>query len=245
VHESLSRAGLSILIAASQMTASGIQGAEPSGGELSANLSLVSNYYFRGVSQTDDGPAVQGGVDYEWIGGTGFYVGTWLSNVDFGDGTGYGVYLYGGWALWSEDLDVGYVYYAFPDNPGDGYDYGELYVDTAWKWITMGLAYTTNSDVDEGAFKTGDIYGYVGFDLEREDGWGFGGHVGGYDFDDHGQAGQELTYVDWSAHIRKDTGSFGEFRLTYVQTDISRNNAAFGTDSSGDPKFWVGWTKRF
>ena len=49
--------------------------------ELSANLGVVSNYYFRGVTQTGDAAAVQGGIDYNHE--SGFYLGTWASNVDF------------------------------------------------------------------------------------------------------------------------------------------------------------------
>lgn len=245
MYERFRKAALATAVTALHLTGGGIQAAEVRGGELSANISLVSNYFFRGVSQTDDGPAVQGGVDFEGIGGTGFYVGTWATNVDFGDGTGYGVYLYGGWAPSSDDLDVGYIYYAYPDNPGEDYNYGELYIDGAWKWITMGLSYTINSDVDQGPFKKKDVNGYVGFEFEFDDGWGLGGHIGGYDFDDHGEAGQDLNYVDWSIQIRKGAGDFGTFTLGYVQTDIHEDNAAFGTPSSDDPKFWVGWFKRF
>ena len=47
----------------------------------SANIGAVSNYMWRGVSQTQDGPAVQGGLDYAHS--SGFYLGTWASNVDW------------------------------------------------------------------------------------------------------------------------------------------------------------------
>lgn len=47
----------------------------------SANVALTSNYMFRGVSQTDDGPAIQGGFDYEYT-PLGLYAGVWASNVD-------------------------------------------------------------------------------------------------------------------------------------------------------------------
>ena len=47
---------------------------------LTANVSLVSDYRFRGVSQSFRRPAVQGGVD--WAHDSGFYVGTWASTVD-------------------------------------------------------------------------------------------------------------------------------------------------------------------
>ena len=46
----------------------------------SGNLSLVSNYVFRGETRSDDKPAIQGGVDYDSP--AGFYVGTWASSGD-------------------------------------------------------------------------------------------------------------------------------------------------------------------
>ena len=46
---------------------------------LSANVGLTSNYLFRGISQTGGDPAIQGGLDYTHA--SGFYLGTWGSNV--------------------------------------------------------------------------------------------------------------------------------------------------------------------
>ena len=57
-------------------------------GEFSANVSFVSEYYFRGISQNDDAPALQGGFDYSLpLGkdGTSFYAGVWGSSVDFNE----------------------------------------------------------------------------------------------------------------------------------------------------------------
>ncbi len=48
---------------------------------LTTNISLVSNYVFRGLTQTNNRPAVQGGADYAFE--SGFYVGTWLSNISW------------------------------------------------------------------------------------------------------------------------------------------------------------------
>lgn len=50
---------------------------------ISANIGVVSNYMWRGVTQTQDGAAVQGGLDFTHE--SGFYMGTWASNVDFND----------------------------------------------------------------------------------------------------------------------------------------------------------------
>ena len=49
---------------------------------LSANIGVASNYIWRGTTQTQDDPAVSGGLDYALE--NGLYVGTWVSNVDFG-----------------------------------------------------------------------------------------------------------------------------------------------------------------
>jgi uncharacterized protein (TIGR02001 family) len=264
------KAALATAIAGSLAAGTSAQATEVLGGELSANIALVSNYYFRGVTQTNDGAAAQGGVDLEGIGGTSIYVGTWASNVDFGDGTSYEIDFYGGWApsLGDFNFDVGYVYYAYPDFPDDnaiadtvgvdGLDYGELYGSVGWKWFTVGLAYTTNSDADDGPFKDGDMYYYGAVDVELSDGWGVGGHVGGYKFDDDGSTvpGEtteyDLDYVDWSIYVSKDVGDWGTFNLTYVQTDIDSDDTSvlddgnvFATPNADDPKVWVGWSKGF
>lgn len=53
-------------------------------GEFESYVTLVSEYSFRGVAQSDEGPALQGGVD--WSHDSGFYIGSWASTVDFNDG---------------------------------------------------------------------------------------------------------------------------------------------------------------
>ena len=71
--------------------------------ELSANIGVTSNYLWRGVTQTDDGAAIQGGID--WSHDSGFYLGTWASNIDWGVGSsGVEVDFYGGYAGDSQRL---------------------------------------------------------------------------------------------------------------------------------------------
>ncbi len=48
---------------------------------VSYNVGLFSEYVFRGYTQTHNDPALSGGVDYEHS--SGFYLGTWLSNVSW------------------------------------------------------------------------------------------------------------------------------------------------------------------
>jgi hypothetical protein len=53
--------------------------------DFSANIGAVSNYMWRGVTQTGDGAAVQGGLDVAHE--SGFYIGTWASNIDWDNGS--------------------------------------------------------------------------------------------------------------------------------------------------------------
>ena len=49
--------------------------------KLTGNIGLYSEYVFRGLSQTDGDPAIQGGFDYAHS--SGLYLGTWASNVSW------------------------------------------------------------------------------------------------------------------------------------------------------------------
>ena len=49
--------------------------------KFTGNISLVSQYIFRGLSQTNSDPALQGGVDYSHA--SGLCAGTWLSNISW------------------------------------------------------------------------------------------------------------------------------------------------------------------
>ena len=101
--------------------------ASPAGPQWAFNVAGTSDYVFRGVSQTQEDPAISGGVD---VTAGSFYAGTWASNVDFGDGdTKVEVDVYGGVrpqvAGWNLDLGViGYLYTNQPN--GADYDYAEF-----------------------------------------------------------------------------------------------------------------------
>ncbi len=87
-------------------------------GEFSGNVTLTSDYVFRGITQADGAPMVQGGFDWA---SDQFYVGTWASGVDFGDGTSTEIDIYAGFTptVGAFDLDLGAIYYLYPDAPDD------------------------------------------------------------------------------------------------------------------------------
>ncbi|MBE0616861.1 MAG: hypothetical protein IH608_02885, partial [Proteobacteria bacterium] len=91
--------------------------AEEEGGWLaesnfSGNVAMTSDYVFRGISQTDSNPAIQGGFDY--ASPVGLYVGTWASNVAFGGNIE--MDWYGGFSneVAGFSYDLGVIYYAYP-----------------------------------------------------------------------------------------------------------------------------------
>ncbi len=79
-------------------------------GDFTYNLDVTSDYVFRGFSQTNAKPAVQGGIDYA----KGlFYAGTWASSVDFANG--YELDLYAGVkpVIGKTSFDFGVVTYQY------------------------------------------------------------------------------------------------------------------------------------
>lgn len=84
--------------------------------ELSANAAVTTNYVFRGVTQTDDGFAVQGGIDYGHE--SGAYAGAWASNVDNGTDSGIEIDGYFGYAGAVEDFgyDVSYTLFTYTED---------------------------------------------------------------------------------------------------------------------------------
>lgn len=94
--------------------------------EVAWNATVASDYVFRGFSQTNEDPTLQGGVDATIV---SFYVGAWASNVDFGDSTDAEIDIYGGYRGEAAGFafDVGVVAYAYVGAPtGADYDYVEF-----------------------------------------------------------------------------------------------------------------------
>ncbi|WP_145072413.1 MULTISPECIES: TorF family putative porin [Sphingobium] len=97
---------------------------------VSGSVALVSDYRFRGVSQTDKGMAVQGGVTLTHE--SGLYGGTWASSLSgwgtFG-GSNMELDLFAGYAipLGGATLDVGLTWYMYPSG-ADTTDFAEPYI---------------------------------------------------------------------------------------------------------------------
>jgi len=237
----------------SMIAAALLAGAGVAQAELSANIATVSNYYFRGITQTDDKAAIQGGIDYSHE--SGLYAGTWMSNVDFGnDKANAEIDLYAGFGSDIGDTglsyDVGTIYYWYPgaggEQQGGDIDYAELYGSLGWKWVTGSIAYTYWGEVESQntprTFDSGDLY----YKLSVDPGWEYEGFapsafIGYYDFDDDGDGpGTDFNYTHWGISVAKDAGDFGSVSVNYEQVDDAND-----LTSDDNPKFWIGWAKDF
>lgn len=210
--------------------------------EISGNVSMVSDYAFRGVSQTDEQFALQGGFD--WAHDSGFYVGTWASNVDseFFNGTGapardpqIELDLYAGY---SGELangigyDVGVLRYEYPgsdwgagSNP-DQADTTEFYVSGSMNDFTVSFNYT-NELAFLGSSEDG-WYLAAGYELGLADDIGVSVHIGYSDggaFDNGPNAALDDAVLDWSIGVSKSFGGV-DLGLTYVDSDGDDVNLA-------------------
>jgi uncharacterized protein (TIGR02001 family) len=97
-----------------------------SGVSFTFNMGAATDYVFRGQSQTNNDPQVYAGAD---VSKGMFYAGTWVSNIDYQDGTDAEVDLYAGFTpmLGPVSLDLGALYYIYVDAPkGADYNYLEI-----------------------------------------------------------------------------------------------------------------------
>ena len=107
--------------------------------EVTANAGIFSNYIWRGVTQTDDAAAGQGGID--WGHSSGLYAGTWLSTLDGGTE----VDIYGGFAgeAGGFGYDLGAITYQYPRDPVN-LNFTEVYATGSIVGITAGIWYTVD-----------------------------------------------------------------------------------------------------
>lgn len=115
------------------------------------NVSLVSDYRFRGISQTMRRPAIQGGFDYSHA--SGVYLGTWASNVDgtthLYNNTSMEWDLYGGYkgkffpcSVPYFTYNFGAIYYYYPGGKTHAkesvsYNTAEFYIELSYKWLSV------------------------------------------------------------------------------------------------------------
>lgn len=203
---------LPFVFATSAMVAAQAEPTDLGGGfSLSGNAAIVSDYRFRGYSQTDFRPAVQVGIDLTHS--SGFYLGNWNSNVSnyvFTDGN-LEMDFYGGWKGdlgHGLGLDVGVLQYYYPGSSspkGGSYKNTDLYLGLSYANYSLKYSYTP-TDFFSAPDTKGTWYldGSATFDLG--DGWGLMAHLGYQKLKNQtNMDGDSLGhYVDYKVGVTKD-----------------------------------------
>jgi len=136
------------------------------------NIGLYSQYIFRGLTQTDRGPALQGGVDLTHS--SGFYLGAWASNIswlrDFNNINGGPAYskdghleldIYGGYRYTFANgvgIDLGGLQYIYPGAKTSGGDglWASAYTTEVYGALSYGwLQAKISSVVSDSAWTVG------------------------------------------------------------------------------------------
>ncbi len=208
---------------------------ESSAIEVSANVTLTSDYVFRGVSQTTTLPAIQGGFDVEF--GPGIYVGTWASNVDGGTYTGSSMEwdFYFGWAGEISDtgigIDVGYLRYQYPGTSVNANNTDEYHVGFSYDFGMASVGYTFNYSPDFYGAQDADYHSF-GVDIPVNDNISVGLSYGFTDYDDN-TLGDD--YEDYSISV--STSALGlDLGLAYTDT----SGTPVTPDNDGRVTFSVG-----
>ena len=225
----------------------------PEAPALTANVTLASSYRFRGIDQTFNQPALQGGVDYSAP--MGFYIGGWGSNVN-GNAAGYyggnlELDLYGGWKTAINDdwgFDTGLYNYFYPGSnnannptyvagpnstgysvkPGMVYNL-EYYLGTNWKTVSL-----------RQYFALTDYFNVQGFNGSSTAGSGYTDLKATYDLSEIdpmlggfgllGHVGyfymknySQANYADWELGVTKDFGNGWNAKVSYIQAATQGN----------------------
>lgn len=206
-----------LLLSVSVLTVS-VQAEETGGSSITGNVSLTTDYLFRGQSQTAGSAAIQGGID--WDSEFGFYAGIWASSVDFGSAANAEVDYYIGYAgslADSVEYDIGYIYYGYAGE--SALDYQELALAVGVQDLTVGLNYS-----DEYLGDGGESFYYLSasyeFALPAELALGVSAGYNKADemditFDGTG----DDSYIDWSAVLSRNFMGVG-LSLGYYGTNI-------------------------
>ncbi len=190
--------------------------------DFSSTVTATTDYDWRGITQSAQGPAIQGSLDY--ASDMGLYLGTWASNVDFGSGDpNIEIDLYGGWTGGKDfPWNVGIIYYTYPGASASNYP--ELYGQLGWKWLSGKISYSW--DFGGGGDNAMYYEGNVNYPLPHD--FSFLGHFGYSDGSGIKSVygGDKSNYYDWSAGVGY---TWGHFSLTLKWVDGSNLKALNNT----------------
>lgn len=195
--------------------------------QFSSTWTAVSDYDFRGFSQSAKDPALQASADYAF-GDSGFAVGAWASNVDFGGDADIEFDVYGGYTGEINDTfswNTGFVYYSYP-GADDAGEFAEVYLGFNAGNFGFKQWYTNNlfdTDVD-------GLYTEANYTQPIGDNFSLGFHLG-YAW---GDGWDDIETTDYAIQANYTVGNFtifGKFTGTdsdaKITSDVNNNEARF------------------
>jgi uncharacterized protein (TIGR02001 family) len=188
--------------------------------EVSSTVTLTSDYDFRGLTQTDEDPALQVSLDY--VADDGWYVGAWTSNVDFpGYDGSLELDLYTGFAGELDSglgWDVGLTWYTYPGSDNTATEDELESAPEIYGLVSLGMfsaAVWYSNDYAGSGENAMYVEGGVRVPLPRE--LSLDLHAG-YSFSDYWDDVEGDKYSDYSVGLQYSIESL-DLQLRYVDTD--------------------------
>ena len=217
------------LIAAAIGSLSGLAHAAEPESSLSYNVGVVSDYRYRGISQSRLEPALQGGIDY--ADKSGFYVGAWGSTIkwikDSGGDANVELDLYGGYkgAVGDVAYDVGFLRYQYPNNNlAVSANTNEIYGAVTYGVFTAKYSHAI-SNLFGNADSKNSYYLDLSATFDLGDGYTLTPHVGRQSVKNASQ----LSYNDYALTLGKDLGNGLSATAAVVDTNADKAQTAFQT----------------
>ena len=195
------------------------------GTSISANVSMLNEYRWRGLDQSNQQPAIQGGFDLAHT--SGLYIGTWMSNVDWGatkNSTELDIYGGFGFELPSGvGVDLNFTAFEYPGAAASNkYDFQEYGIGLSKDFGVAALSAGFNHS-PEFFGESGDAqYLQGGLDIGLPvAGVGLSAHVGHQWIDKNATYGVD-DYLDWSVGLTVPVMGV-DLGLTYIDTDLEHS----------------------
>ena len=229
---------------------------EDAGNPIAANVTIVNDYRYRGISQSNFKPAIQGGFDYAHD--SGFYIGNWNSSISW---VGDNAYLATGKSV-SAPIEMDFYAGFKKEFIGEGFasDFGILqyYYPTSGLTTTANMVNPNSTEIYAAQnFTFGPVTGfakvsyaltslfgnvnsqgsyYPDLTLNYDTGvWGLAlnGHIG-YQYVAGNQAttpyvsnNSLYSYTDWKLGVTKDFGGGLSAAVAWVATNAKTVNGAY------------------
>jgi len=196
------------------------------------SVSVVNDYLFRGLSQTNQGPAVQPGIEFDHA--SGWYIGAWASNISWlSDTSSVGAPLSSSVELdfytgfrgsfssdWSYDVGLYEYYYPGDYPPGFIRPYTtEGYASLGWKGLTLKYSHSFTNLFGFADSKSSDYFD-LAWNYEFSPGWTLNTHVGHQDV----RHNPGFAYYDWKLGVTKAFDSGYSIALGYYDTNADEGN---------------------